>query len=97
MATALRAKKGSFSSQGRGARQPAERVDVEDEEGDGQGDGDGLGQHGGSKAGQSQAVPAGARCGGALDGLEVAEQGQDVEEPGEDVAPLGRPGDGLDA
>src|SRR6266478_815736 len=65
-AAALSAKKGSFSSQGRGVRQPA-----------------GLEARGR------------ARWRGR-GGLDVTEQSQDVEEAGENVAALGRPGDGFD-
>ena len=85
-----------------GAAEAAERVDVEDEEGDGQGDDDGFGEETGGEARERQAVPAGVEArsrggGGGGDGLDVGEQGEDVEEAGEHVAALGGPGDRLDA
>src|SRR3989304_39721 len=83
---ALRAKKGSFSSQGRGARQPAGAPRRRGGEAAGAGGGGGRGGGGGL---------GGARGGGAGEGLEVAEQGQHVEEPGDDVAAFGRPRDGF--
>ncbi len=76
-------------------RQPSQRIDVQDDQQHRQGHDDGLGHRGENEARHRARQPAAPARPVRADRLQVGEDRQQEPEPGEHVAPLGRPRDRL--